>query len=261
MKIYTLFNIIYFLKNFNRFILLIKKVIRRVIKTNGSISYKDNLKFLNKNCEDLDMFFSNIDSNLWTKSKLFQNTLYNYANQKLKSVKHDLGGGGAYNVIYFLTKLVKPKIIFETGVGAGYSTYAFLTAIKENNLGSLFSSDFPYFRLKKPERYIGFLVTEDLKDNWILYDEGDEKNIKDYIHKYNYQFDILHYDSDKTYLGRTIFFKNAKKQINKNTIILMDDIQDNSFFYDYINKEGIKKWKIFKFENKFIGLIYNKDFF
>ena len=77
-------------------------------------------------------------------------------------MRHDLGGGGAYNIIYFLTRLIKPKIIFETGVGAGYSTYAFLTAIKENNLGTLYSSDFPYFRLNKPERYIGFLVTDDL---------------------------------------------------------------------------------------------------
>ena len=261
MKIYTIFNIVSFLKNFNRFTMLFKKVIRRIVKTNGTISHKDNQKFLNKNCEDLDIFFSNIDNILWNKSKIFQNNLYNHANKKLKSIKHDLGGGGAYNVIYFLTRLIKPKIIFETGVGAGYSTYAFLTAIKENNLGTLYSSDFPYFRLNKPERFIGVLVTEDLKNNWILYNEGDEKNIKDYINKYNYQFDILHYDSDKTYFGRTIFFKNAKKQINKNTIILMDDIQDNSFFYDYINKENVKKWKIFKFENKFIGLIYNKDFF
>ena len=35
----------------------------------------------------------------------------------------------------------------------------------------------------------------------------------------------------------------------------MDDIQDNSFFYDYLEKKKIKNFKIFQYERKFVGLI------
>ena len=35
----------------------------------------------------------------------------------------------------------------------------------------------------------------------------------------------------------------------------MDDIQDNSFFYDYIKENNISNWKVFKFNNKYLGII------
>ena len=41
--------------------------------------------------------------------------------------------------------------------------------------------------------------------------EGDEANTKFYKKNINKKFDILHYDSDKTYLGRSNFFKISRK--------------------------------------------------
>jgi hypothetical protein len=35
---------------------------------------------------------------------------------------------------------------------AGFSSSAILTALKENGEGILYSSDFPYFRIKNPEK-------------------------------------------------------------------------------------------------------------
>ena len=214
------------------------------------------MNFLEKNCENLENFFSNIDPKLWNNSKIFQNELNNYAKKKLVQVEYDLGGGGAYNILYFLTKFTKPETIYETGVGAGFSTFAFLKALNENNKGTLYSSDFPYFRIKNPENYIGILVPESLKKRWKLMKEGDEANTKFYKKYINNKFDILHYDSDKTYLGRSKFFKISGKLINTKTIIIMDDIQDNSFFYDFVTNNKLYKWKIFSFENKYVGLIY-----
>ena len=90
--------------------------------------------------------------------------------------------------------------------------------------------------------------------------EGDEANTKFYKKNINKKFDILHYDSDKTYLGRSNFFKISRKLIDTKTIIIMDDIQDNSFFYDFVIKNKLNKWKIFNFENKYVGMIYNSEF-
>ena len=35
----------------------------------------------------------------------------------------------------------------------------------------------------------------------------------------------------------------------------MDDIQDNSFFYDYTKENDISDWKIFEFNKKYLGII------
>ena len=67
--------------------------------------------------------------------------------------------------------------------------------------------------------------------------------------------DIFHYDSDKSYSGRKRCFKIINDYINTNSITIMDDIQDNGFFYDYILKNKGLFWKIFKFQGKYVGLI------
>ncbi len=259
MSILTIINIIKFTKSINRLIILVKKILRRFLITTGNISNDENINFLEKNCENIDNFFSNIDKKLWNESKIFQNELKVYSEKKLSQIQYDLGGGGAYNILYFLTKFIKPETIFETGVGAGFSTFAFLKGLDENNKGILYSSDFPYFRISNPENYIGTLVPKNLKSRWKLMKEGDEANTKFYKKTFNKEFDILHYDSDKTYLGRANFFKISNTLINTKTIIVMDDIQDNSFFYDYVYKKKFYKWKIFNFEKKYIGLIYNPE--
>tara|TARA_B100001989_G_C24234983_1_gene314440 strand:+ start:346 stop:477 length:132 start_codon:yes stop_codon:yes gene_type:complete len=35
----------------------------------------------------------------------------------------------------------------------------------------------------------------------------------------------------------------------------MDDIQNNSFFHDYIKENNISNWKVFKFHGKYLGII------
>ena len=40
----------------------------------------------------------------------------------------------------------------------------------------------------------------------------------------------------------------------------MDDISDNTFFYDYVKSEIFsKQWIVFKKDNKWIGVIYPKQ--
>ena len=50
----------------------------------------------------------------------------------LSNINENLSGGAAFELLYFLTKKRKPKIIVETGVAAGWSTLAFLRASKYN---------------------------------------------------------------------------------------------------------------------------------
>ena len=40
--------------------------------------------------------------------------------------------------------------------------------------------------------------------------------------------------------------------LSEGAIILMDDIQDNSYFYDYVKKINPKSWYIFEFQGKYV---------
>ncbi len=168
----------------------------------------------------------------------------------------EFGGNYAVEVLYFIARISKPKNILETGVAAGYSSYTFLKAIKKNKVGTLYSSDFPYFRLKNPQKYIGIIVPRKFKKKWNLKILGDEKNIE-YFKKKVKSFDLISYDSDKRYVSKIKFFKNIRSHINKKTIIIIDDLHNDSFFYEYIKTNKIKNWYIVKsVRNHIVGVIY-----
>ena len=87
--------------------------------------------------------------------------LKNDANKILSEIQVDLGGGGNYYLLYFLVRKVNPKIVVETGVAAGWSSLSILRAFQKSGFGKLYSSDFPYFRLNKPEKYIGIVTQKE----------------------------------------------------------------------------------------------------
>jgi hypothetical protein len=69
------------------------------------------------------------------------------------------------------------------------------------------------------------------------------------------EVDLFHYDSDKSYSGRKFALTTISPSLNPQGIILMDDIQDNSFFYDYVEETRPNSWYVFNFQKKFVGMI------
>ena len=126
-------------------------------------------------------------------------------------------------------------------------------------MGKLYSSDFPYFRLPNPEKFIGIIIPNELKINWNLYIKGDENNILEIKKKIN-SVDLIHYDSDKTYSGRKHFMELVSDLVHRQTFLIMDDLHDNSFFLDYVNNNKELNWKILNVKKGFIGLIYPDTF-
>ena len=130
-----------------------------------------------------------------------------------------------------------------------------MEAIRKNNIGKLYSSDFPYFRLKNPEQYIGIVIPDNLKKNWRLETEGDNKNFNKYKSEFK-KIDLLFYDSDKRYTSKKKFFKKINNYTNKGSIIIIDDLHNDSFFFEYVEEKGIKNWHILESIRKHIvGLI------
>ena len=268
------FNIIYFLKSLksikNTSVITKKFFIKFFGKKNNS-EFGTYLDFLKTNSIDFQLF-SKLDPEIWLETQAIAKKINDEGKDVLNYIEYDLGGGGSVEVVYFLTRLIKPNNIIETGVAAGFTTYAFLKAIEKNKKGNLYSSDFPYFRLPNAEQFIGIIIPASLKKKWNLYINGDENNIKE-IKKRIKSVDLVHYDSDKTYEGRKNFLKSISTIIHKDTFIIMDDLHDNTFFYDLISKDKNLNWKIVNIKKNnsiksydnsikktYIGIIYPDSF-
>ena len=210
--------------------------------------------WIREHAVDLEAFCIAVDAELWRESVQFQQELDARARKTLESVDFKMGGGGASSFLYFVTRLLKPAVIVETGVAAGFSSTSFLTAIERNGAGRLYSSDFPYVRIKNSADYIGVVVDEGLRKNWELLIEGDEKNLSEIVGKCG-PIDVFHYDSDKTYSGREMALAVVSPNFTEQTLIMFDDIQDNAHFKDLVASRDRKDWFLFEFGGKYIGVI------
>ena len=238
------------------FFSIIKKIFKR-LEVDTSVEAKKWAKLNTK--QTTEDFCKSIDSLLYDEVKSDTSFIEKEAKEKLSKLNVFFGGRGNYILVYFLIRKFKLLNIVETGVAAGWTSLAILRALKKNGKGNLYSSDFPYFRLPDPEKFIGILVPKHYKENWCLYIKGDENNIKE-IKKKIKSVDLVHYDSDKTYNGRQNFIKMISNLVHNQTFLIMDDLHNDSFFLDYVNKHKQLNWKILNVNNYFIGLIYPDSF-
>jgi len=214
-----------------------------------------DFSWLRKNQESFESWAKSINAVAWDESLRFSEEMHRSAKNKLASVPFALGGGGIYPVLYFLTITKKPQTVVETGVAAGYSSQTFLKALRRNGSGKLYSSDFPYFRLPDPERYVGILVDDELRTDWSLFLEGDRTNLPMIMRQVT-QIDLFHHDSDKSYAGRQLALDVIREKLSPSSYVLFDDIHANNFFHDLVTGADVD-FKVFEFEGKFVGLVQN----
>lgn len=240
-----------------------KKLYRRWKDQPGQITPEQNLNWIEANLQDFPTIARRIDAELWDEAVGFEKRLTARAQTVLKCPRIartgvSTSGGAYYPLLYFVTRHLVPEHIVETGVAAGYSSQAFLEAIEANGRGCLSSTDFPLFRGHDPEDAIGVMVDEHLKKFWELHTEGDEAGLPSIVKKIP-AVDIFHYDSDKTYAGRAFAVSVVKPRLHRRSILIMDDIQDNSYFHDYVMNEQRSDVSVFRFSGKYIGVIGSLD--
>lgn len=237
----------------NYFLTIVKKILKR-FEENTSVEAKKWAE-LNTN-QTTEEFCRSIYFPLYDEIQMEIRLIEKYAKNKLSRLPVTLGGGGNHELLYFLIRKTKPLNVVETGVAAGWTSLAILRAFNKNGKGFLYSSDFPYFRLKDPEQYIGYLAQEEInKENWYLDIRGDDIALPEIMKQLNNKIiDLFHYDSDKTYSGKTNTMKALNSKLSSDTIIIFDDIQDNFHFRDLVKKKQ-KPFCILEFKGKYLGIL------
>lgn len=186
----------------------------------------------------LSSVLKTVDADLFQSSQTFYAELQAYGKAIEQHLPVKMGAGGNCFLLYFLCKKYSPEVVVETGVSMGYSSQTVLKAMEEQGKGHLFSSDFPYFRLDNPEKYIGCVVEEKLKNRWTLFIEGDRVNLPKFMEQIS-QIDLFHFDSDKSVSGRSYAWGVVKNQLSPQATVVFDDIRDNFHFKSLIDSEDM----------------------
>ncbi|WEK69104.1 MAG: class I SAM-dependent methyltransferase [Candidatus Chryseobacterium colombiense] len=182
-------------------------------------------------------------------SNEFQDVLKR-AGEKEKECPIKMGGAGALELIYYACEYSNAQHVVETGVAYGWSSLAALLSLRKRN-GILYSSDMPYLG-QNGDQYVGYVVPEDLKSNWKLFRFADKESLPK-IFAETSGFDVVHYDSDKSYDGRIWAYQELYRNLRKGGVFMSDDIGDNSAYQDFCEKNGIDT-TVVEFEGKFVGV-------
>ena len=137
---FWIINLISFINTKNRLLTLVEKIFNRFNAQSLNINKKKLKNWLLANSTDLNDLLISWDKELLEETVIISKKIKKEANFILSNIDLSLGGGGAYPLLYFLTRKLKPNNILETGVAVGYSSYAFLLGIEKNGMGTLYVS-------------------------------------------------------------------------------------------------------------------------
>jgi predicted O-methyltransferase YrrM len=175
---------------------------------------------------------------------------FQYAKKKFESTPYQMGGAGNMNLLFNVCELIGAKYVLETGVAYGWSSLSILLSISKNPASLLVSTDMPYAKMGN-ENFVGIVVSESLRKNWKLIQEADLSGLPKAFQMADH-FDVIHYDSDKSYVGRMDSYLPIYTKLRKGGIFISDDIQDNIAFKDFCERMNIVP-VVISFDGKFVG--------
>lgn len=202
------------------------------------------------NIEEALIYLKLIDSKY--KLEEIEASLIREGKEKIKNLNITMGGEGDIKLLYNLVLISKAKIVVETGVAFGWSSLAILAAQEKLDSTILVSIDMPYPKANT-ENFVGLVIHERFKKNWHLIREPDINGIKKALKLSGEKIDLCHYDSDKSYRGRQYGYNLLWNALKDKGIFISDDIEDNSFFKDFVMEKN-SKFAIIKSKNKFVGI-------
>jgi predicted O-methyltransferase YrrM len=146
-----------------------------------------------------------------------------------------VGRFSAARELFTIVRLLKPKRVIETGVGAGFSSLHFLEALKRNGEGQLYSIDLPNadptFRLPSglPP---GFLVPSDLRSRWDLR-LGPTLELLPALLGSLTDVDMFFHDSGHDYNNMLFELNSVFPKVKPGGLIIIDDTISNTAALDF----------------------------
>lgn len=181
---------------------------------------------------------------LYEKYNRIYNPFLSSSYKKLETILPD-----KIQILYFLIRKLKPKVIVETGVAAGKSTGMILKALNDNDFGELYSIDLPFqwyiygnhqlhLDSLPLDKTPGYLVPHYLKKNWHLI-LGSTKQVLPKLLKKLGTIDIFFHDSEHTEETMMFEYNISWPIIRKKGALVSDDINFTKAFKDFSKEKTV----------------------
>ena len=127
---------------------------------------------------------------------------------------------------YTLVRMLKPKVVVETGVGAGASSWTILHAMEQNGEGKLVSIDLPTPNTQLLQG-VGYLVPQHLHHRWEMRIGSSRQLLRQVLTELG-QIDIFQHDSRHSYRNQLKEYLTAWPFIRKGGILVSDDVNNDA---------------------------------
>jgi hypothetical protein len=133
---------------------------------------------------------------------------------------------GTALLIYYFIRTLKPKVIVETGVANGDSTYYILKALDKNNSGVLHSFDV--------STNVGVLINNDERNRWFFHIvKGNKRESFTSQMRQIGEIDFFIHDSKHEYPWQFMEYQTAFAQLSGHGFLCSDDIDTCYAFLDF----------------------------
>jgi len=214
-------------------------VLRYIVKGKESVTRYKVAQLLNVSEFEVKKYDLEIKKNIEFQDKI-QSTLADY----------NVGQISGPEVLYVICRILKPKVVVETGVASGVSTVYILKALDKNDSGTLFSIDMPNhdrelakkgekkytdaktLALIPPDKETGYVVPPKLKKRWSLHLGLTKKLLPRILNEID-MMDIFLHDSEHTYENMGFEYRLSWPRIRKGGVLLSHDVNWSTAFDEF----------------------------
>lgn len=188
-----------------------------------------------------------------------EDALQNHVRSKLNEAGGSPRGAVRFDeacCLYTVCRLIRPRIVVETGVAAGVSSAFILQALNDNSYGILHSIDLPNHEdflaksepeyawmggtgaaLVPPNEEPGFVIPNDLRTRWKLHLGFSQEVLPKVLPEVG-KIDLFVHDSEHTYSNMEFEYQTAWPSIREGGFLLSHDFGWNSAFSDFVSKSN-----------------------
>lgn len=154
--------------------------------------------------------------------------------------------------LYILGRVLRPRVVVETGVSSGASSAYLLQALCDNGAGHLYSVDLPPGDL--PSGWgAGWIVPAELRQAWSL-SLGDTRQRLGPLLEGLGEIDWFLHDSLHTYEHMLWEFRTAWPHLKVGGLFLSHDVGANEAFFDFMAEVGVP-WTGYRVLNVLGGFV------
>ena len=161
-------------------------------------------------------------------------------------------GSAEMDLLYWLAERAEAQRVVETGVAFGYSSLALLLSLSRRPAARLVSTDIPLPRTTGT--YVGCAVAPELRAQWTVLAGRDRRMLPGALEELG-EIDLCHYDSDKSYEGRTWAYGLLWDRLRPGGWFVSDDIGDNAAFADFCERVQLRPVVVAAASGKYLGIL------